>query len=349
MELGKDIVIHVNTLALLSLMMDLLCFRIINSAIFAPITVSLDEHYLVVVEVDGTPVIQPGLTLEGINSGNVSSSAVNQIRLNIGQRVAVLVFPLNISGEPDTKSYWLRATMDNSAFPSPANVSSVLGIVSYSSPYLPETQDWTTPVCVSSKPCSFCVDVNKLITLYPTNEGITASPDQTETIAIDFVTNSQGLNRPTLNTINCVSPSPSTYFLALVQAGSFPSPDYPCYTITIDYGKIVRMIFNNRDTGEHPIHLHGYKFWVLQEAAPDAGDYNAANSDLNLVNPLYRDVATVNANSFLVIQLVADNPGLWMLHCHIDWHMNIGFVGLVNIGQAQYLDQVGTTKMIETC
>jgi len=312
----------------------------------------LDEHYFVVVEVDGTPVIQPGLTLEGINSGDASSaSAVNQIRLNIGQRVAVLVFPLTTakpSGEPDTKSYWIRATLDNTAFPSPAPVSTVLGIVSYSSLYLPNTLDWSSPVCVSSKPCSYCIDVNKLITLKPEPNAIPASPDQTETIVIDFIANSEGLNRPTLNTITCTPPT-TTYFLALVQAGKFPSKDNPCYTITIDYGKIVRMIFNNRDGGEHPMHLHGYKFWVLQEAAPDAGDYNAANADLNLVNPLYRDVATVNANSFLVIQFVADNPGLWMLHCHIDWHMNVGFVGLVNIGEAQYLDEVGTTNKVLTC
>jgi len=323
-------------------------FRIINAAIFAPITVSLDGHYLMVVEVDGTPVIQPGFTLEEINNGLNESSAVNQIRLNIGQRVAVLVFPLTISGQPDTNSYWLRATMDNDVFPSPAPVSSVLGIVSYSSPYIPKSDDWSSKVCVSSKPCSYCVDVNDLITLSPNNGGIPASPDQTETIVIDFVANSQGFNRPILNTISCTPPT-STYYLALVQAGKFPSTDFPCYTVTIDYGKIVRMIFNNRDPGEHPMHLHGYKFWVLQEAAPDAGDYNAANADLNLVNPLYRDVATVNPNSFLVIQFVADNPGLWMLHCHIDWHMNIGFVGLVNIGQEQYLDQVGITSQVATC
>jgi len=284
------------------------------------------------------------LNISGINDGS-NRSEVNQIRLNVAQRISVLVFPLTIGEQADTNSYWLRVTMDNNTFDSPAPVSSVLGIVSYGSAITPNSSDWSTKKYYSILPCSDCIDINNLITLYPNGStGLLPNPDQIETIAIDFVDNSQGLNKPTLNNITCNLPT-STYYLALIQEGKFPSSEYPCYTLTIDYGKIVRLIFNNHDDGEHPVHFHGYKFWVLQEAEPDAGEYNEANATLNLVNPLYRDVATVNPNSFLVLQFIADNPGLWMLHCHIDWHMHAGFMGLLNIGQAEYLKQDGIKEV----
>ena len=33
--------------------------------------------------------------------------------------------------------------------------------------------------------------------------------------------------------------------------------------------------------------------------------------------PLLRDTVTVNGNSYLVLRWVSDNPGAWILHCHI--------------------------------
>lgn len=41
---------------------------------------------------------------------------------------------------------------------------------------------------------------------------------------------------------------------------------------------------------------------------------------LNFVNPIRRDVAMLPASGFLVLGFPADNPGVWLLHCHIGWH-----------------------------
>lgn len=43
-------------------------------------------------------------------------------------------------------------------------------------------------------------------------------------------------------------------------------------------------------------------------------------------NPARRDVAQLQANSYIVLQWNQDNPGIWPLHCHIAWHLSAGFV-----------------------
>lgn len=54
---------------------------------------------------------------------------------------------------------------------------------------------------------------------------------------------------------------------------------------------------------------------------PDDGAYN---SSIPLKPHAIRDTITVEANSYLVLRFVANNPGVWMMHCHIDWHMAAG-------------------------
>jgi FtsP/CotA-like multicopper oxidase with cupredoxin domain len=45
-----------------------------------------------------------------------------------------------------------------------------------------------------------------------------------------------------------------------------------------------------------------------------------------VANPLRRDTLTVEAYAWSLIRFVADNPGLWALHCHISWHMEAGLL-----------------------
>lgn len=72
----------------------------------------------------------------------------------------------------------------------------------------------------------------------------------------------------------------------------------------------------------HPIHLHGHDFYII---AQDTGTYDADTTTLNLVNPPRRDVAMLPGSGFLVIAFYTDNPGAWLLHCHIGWHTSEGF------------------------
>ncbi|RYP73505.1 hypothetical protein DL769_004219 [Monosporascus sp. CRB-8-3] len=51
------------------------------------------------------------------------------------------------------------------------------------------------------------------------------------------------------------------------------------------------------------------------------GGTGTTGTTWNLENPMRRDTVTVPAFSHVVIRFVADNPGLWALHCHVAWHM----------------------------
>lgn len=72
----------------------------------------------------------------------------------------------------------------------------------------------------------------------------------------------------------------------------------------------------------HPIHLHGHDFWVL---AQGTGTYDASTVDLTLTNAPRRDVAMLPASGYLVLAMYTDNPGAWLMHCHIAWHTSEGF------------------------
>jgi FtsP/CotA-like multicopper oxidase with cupredoxin domain len=64
----------------------------------------------------------------------------------------------------------------------------------------------------------------------------------------------------------------------------------------------------------HPIHLHGHDFYVLGQKA--SATYSGT-SDLNFSNPIRRDVAMLPASGYLVMGFPTDNPGVWLLHCHV--------------------------------
>ncbi|KAG1758830.1 laccase 3 [Suillus occidentalis] len=66
----------------------------------------------------------------------------------------------------------------------------------------------------------------------------------------------------------------------------------------------------------HPFYLHGHKFAVIR---------SAGSSTCNYVNPVLRDtVSTGLLNDRVTIRFITDNPGPWLLHCHIDWHLYTG-------------------------
>jgi L-ascorbate oxidase len=130
----------------------------------------------------------------------------------------------------------------------------------------------------------------------------------------------------------------------------------------------------------HPWHFHGHSFWVVGRGN---GTFNETEDvpKYNLQNPVIRDTVvglkdswvalvrtgsihfiinetlqTVIANNIplffptsfppLIKRFVANNPGVWFLHCHIEAHlaMGMGFVVIVDP------DKVGTlTESVQYC
>ncbi len=72
----------------------------------------------------------------------------------------------------------------------------------------------------------------------------------------------------------------------------------------------------------HPVHLHGHDFLLL---GVGSGVFDSSHtSSLQFDNPVRRDVAQMPGNGWIVMGFRAVNPGWWLLHCHIGWHVSQG-------------------------
>jgi hypothetical protein len=104
----------------------------------------------------------------------------------------------------------------------------------------------------------------------------------------------------------------------------------------------VRLVINNLDDGAHPFHLHGHSFNVLSSFRAENGalgsynPYETPESDSpgqwNRERPLRKDTVSVPRKGHVVLSFVADNPGMWMLHCHMLVHMGTGMATGFQVG-----------------
>jgi iron transport multicopper oxidase len=96
----------------------------------------------------------------------------------------------------------------------------------------------------------------------------------------------------------------------------------------LEKGEVVQVVVDNLDPGRHPFHLHGHNFQAIYRSEPDAGTFaeaNIAESDFPRT-PMKRDTLVVWPNGNIVLRFRADNPGVWLFHCHIEWHVASGLV-----------------------
>ncbi|KAF9618109.1 hypothetical protein IFM89_000068, partial [Coptis chinensis] len=86
----------------------------------------------------------------------------------------------------------------------------------------------------------------------------------------------------------------------------------------LKYNSVVEVVLQNTAlmaTENHPMHIHGFDFYVL---AQGFGNYDPINDPkkFNLVNPQERNTIAVPIAGWAVIRFRANNPGMWLVHCH---------------------------------
>ncbi|KXJ91823.1 multicopper oxidase-domain-containing protein [Microdochium bolleyi] len=75
--------------------------------------------------------------------------------------------------------------------------------------------------------------------------------------------------------------------------------------------------------GAHPIHLHGHDFAIIEQV--ENATYPANHTlKFPIENPARRDVVLLPNGGYVIIAFKADNPGNWLLHCHIAYHASEG-------------------------
>lgn len=102
--------------------------------------------------------------------------------------------------------------------------------------------------------------------------------------------------------------------------------------------QVAQFVINNYEPFAHPLHLHGNDFWVVGKGKKFSGPYvpQVHASSLN-TSAVRRDTAVILAESWMVIRLIGDNPGVWMFHCHLDWH-NVGGMAMTVVVAKDKLD-----------
>lgn len=95
---------------------------------------------------------------------------------------------------------------------------------------------------------------------------------------------------------------------------------------TLKYNSTVEIVLQNTafvGIENHPIHIHGFNFHVL---AQGFGNYDSVNDQgkFNFVNPQTRNTIAVPVGGWAVIRFQANNPGIWLVHCHLDVHLPWG-------------------------
>ncbi|KWX20508.1 oxidase [Mycolicibacterium wolinskyi] len=81
--------------------------------------------------------------------------------------------------------------------------------------------------------------------------------------------------------------------------------------LAVRVGQRAALTFTNSSMMWHPMHLHGHTFQVVG----DDGRLGA-RKDTVIVLPMQK----------LRVTFVADNPGVWMLHCHNTYHQEAGMM-----------------------
>lgn len=87
----------------------------------------------------------------------------------------------------------------------------------------------------------------------------------------------------------------------LLNGKSFPSVP----PVTVKEGERVRLRFINTGVMAHPMHLHGHSMTVI------------ARDGYPLSHPYEVDTFNIAPGETWDVALTADNPGTWLLHCHI--------------------------------
>ncbi|KAI0036238.1 Fet3 protein [Vararia minispora EC-137] len=273
--------------------------RIVNVGAFAAQWFWIDGHQMRIIEVDGT---------------DVEEFPINLIQIAVAQRYSILVTALN-----DTSAnYAVHSNFDTTMFDTvPATLqSNMTGSITY---------DSSAPL--TSGTIDAYEDLPDISLVPSTVVPMGNSSDRTIELEALFATMADGTNHAMFNLITYDTPLVPTVLSELTLGpNATVATAYGSSNFVLDHLSVVDIIVKNGDVGKHPFHLHGHKYQLVNRAT----DYTSNDPSLNppLVegqpNPVRRDTVAVPSGSSATLRVVADNPGAWFFHCHIEWHLESG-------------------------
>ncbi|KAH9446165.1 hypothetical protein Pst134EB_023980 [Puccinia striiformis f. sp. tritici] len=301
-------------------------FRLIQAGSHAMFWFSADQHLLSVVEADSTGVTGP--------------TNLHRLQFHNGQRYSVII---DTKADKAGSSFYLRAAMDTDCFAPgiPGPDATALAIVRVApkaakivNRQLPSTKDWKDTV--GGKCTDLNIDTlkpiirqnactNVLDTLYfNTSLGTIIRPNPQNRSRVDTLSRFF-VNNATWTTFRY---RPLLQDLAMGGRGYLNNTEVT--SLTLNRVGCYNIVLNNLDAGiDHPLHLHGVDSHLVAQGSGNIGPQSLSRASIRFDNPLRRDTYVVGGGSYLILRVEAHNPGVWILHCHIGWHLAAGFAGVV--------------------
>ncbi|KAK0650008.1 laccase [Cercophora newfieldiana] len=295
--------------------------RIINTSVDNTFTVSLVGHQFTVIETDFIPV---------------NAFTAPSLFVAVGQR-----YDVTIDASAAVGNYWFNVTFASSGLCGVSNIRLPAAIFDYegaNTTALP-TNPGTPP------PDSLCEDrtnFTPVITRSPPANSFIATPENDLDVNI-AVQNWEGQQRVYWQVkgsdMNITWDEPTLEYLAKGNM-NFPQRynvfEVPSANVWSFW------VVENLLGVPHPLHLHGHDFLVLGRSPAVANPFaipvrryndTADRASLNFNNPTRRDTTMLPGNGWVVVAFRSDNPGAWLFHCHIAWHVSQGL-------SVQFLERV---------
>lgn len=266
--------------------------RLVNGAIDTMFKFMIDDHNMTVIAADLVPIVP---------------YSTQVLSIGMGQRYDIIVDATESSGD-----YWIRAIPQTTCSDND-NTDNIKGIMRYDST---STDDPTTSAYDYADDCDD-EDISSLVPYLALDASTDAESDD---FAITVGKSNSLFKWYVAATTFLVDWSAPTVEQIYAGNDTFSTNQHVISLPTAD--EWVYFIIETTATVPHPIHLHGHDFYILGQGT---GTYDADTTSLSLTNPPRRDVAMLPGGGYLVIAFVTDNPGAWLMHCHIGWHTSEGF------------------------
>lgn len=317
--------------------------RLINMAALSPIVFSIDDHEFRVVAADGDH-LQP-------------SDLINSVTLNAGQRYDIVVEAKANSKQNPIGSFWMRAnglhglpwTRGTAAIAGEGYTYEGLGVISY------DAESETDPTSQKQQNLT-TINEFDFLPLVPI-----ALPEAASDRAVLQFKMQDGKGHFSIDGgdfNHFVHPEDPPLFSI---AGGMKTEELPANANArkIEYGKHIEVVLVNVKDEQHPFHMHSHSPWVVGSGVASIEQIQKNElPPLKLLNPMTRDVYTVPPCTsdgkggcldagYLVLRFTADNPGVWIFHCHIDWHLEAGLSMILVEGEAE-LQQKGVSAFSNT-
>ncbi|KAJ2777260.1 ferroxidase fet3 [Coemansia interrupta] len=271
--------------------------RLINVSGTGMVRFGIEDHKMSIIEVDGV---------------DTEIKEVNCMQLSAGQRVSVLV----TAKESDAANYVFHADIFTDIQSGVARADLPFqGIVEYSpaAPLLNTTANTTLD-------WEFSQDIDLVpIERLPAPGVHKWVPLEVHTAVFDDRREHLAFNNRTYE-----PPTVPSLITALTTGYQAYYPDvysFKTNPVILDPHEDVEVALFNLDVNSHPFHLHGHNFYIMVRGTIDRNPKNRLEAGKY---PIRRDTITIPPKAYAIIRFRADNPGVWLFHCHMQFHQEQG-------------------------